>query len=166
VLGRYQKDCSISDKAREVGVRKRTVWRYLCRGLKRMRRPPARTPEGINLHISSASANSAVGPVEGIGSLAVADQLPSAHPTRFHLARRQIDGKEHHPWDEFASGRYFDQKGIACSQDIPVALEELLPRGLAGRVRLWVIAVLNEDVLDQGVSISYRRQTMYSLVRL
>jgi RNA polymerase sigma factor (sigma-70 family) len=37
VTGRYRNDCSISDIATEMGVRKRTVSRYLCMGLRRIR---------------------------------------------------------------------------------------------------------------------------------
>jgi hypothetical protein len=67
-----------------------------------------------------------------------------------HLASGQLDGKEHHVPDEFTFDEQLNREEIAGSQHVPVALEKLLLGRLMGQIRPWIIAVLQQDVLDRG----------------
>ena len=66
------------------------------------------------------------------------------------LAGGQLDGKEHQVANQSAFDEQLHGEGITRRQDIPVALDTLLPGCLAGQVWLGVKAVLQKDVLDRG----------------
>ena len=69
-----------------------------------------------------------------------------------HFAGGDVYGEEHHVPDELAFDEELNGEQIAGGQHIPVAFEELLPGGLAGQVRLGIVAAFQEDILDRGLA--------------
>jgi hypothetical protein len=73
-------------------------------------------------------------------------------PEDLYFTGGDVEGEEHHVADELAFDEELNREQIAGGQNVPVAFQELPASGLARQVWLWIIANVQEDILDRRLA--------------